>query len=82
MGHAGLAFAFDVLGLQAVVSCTVRHNAAVACHDRAHRHEVRGRDPQPRHGRRMGSERDDALLGVCVLLPRDWDRFSAISLVL
>src|SRR5215472_13370501 len=26
IGRAGLAFAFDVLGVQAVVSCTVRHN--------------------------------------------------------
>ena len=26
IGHAGLAVAFDVLGVQAVVSCTVRHN--------------------------------------------------------
>lgn len=27
IGRAGLAFAFDVLGARAVVSCTVRHNA-------------------------------------------------------
>jgi RimJ/RimL family protein N-acetyltransferase len=27
MGRAGLDFAFDVVGVQAVVSCTVRHNA-------------------------------------------------------
>lgn len=26
IGRAGLAFAFDVLGVEAVVSCTVRHN--------------------------------------------------------
>ncbi|MDQ1481047.1 MAG: hypothetical protein QOI44_1908 [Actinomycetota bacterium] len=26
IGRAGLEFAFDVLGMQAVVSCTVRHN--------------------------------------------------------
>jgi len=27
IGHAGLSFAFDILGANAVVSCTLRHNA-------------------------------------------------------
>jgi RimJ/RimL family protein N-acetyltransferase len=72
IGHAGLAFAFDVLGVQAVVSCTVRHN-------------VRSRAVMERIGMRYageirsrgivegtGEEQDDAPFAVCVLLRRDW----------
>lgn len=77
IGRAGLAFAFDVLGVQAVVSCTVRHN-------------VRSRAVMERIGMRYAGEirsrgtvegvegeQDDAPYAVCVLLRRDWDRSSA-----
>ena len=79
IGRAGLAFAFDVLGAQAVVSCTVRHN-------------VRSRAVMERIGMRYAGEiqsrgmvegvgvLDDAPFAVCVLLRRDWDRSSAIEL--
>jgi RimJ/RimL family protein N-acetyltransferase len=72
IGRAGLAFAFDVLGVQAVVSCTVRHN-------------VRSRAVMERIGMRyageirsrgmvdgVDGEQDDAPHDVCVLLRRDW----------
>lgn len=72
IGRAGLAFAFDVLGARAVVSCTVRHN-------------VRSRAVMERIGMRYAGEirsrgivegvegeRDDAPYAVCVLLRRDW----------
>jgi RimJ/RimL family protein N-acetyltransferase len=74
LGRAGLAFAFDVLRVQAVVSCTVRHN-------------VRSRAVMERIGMRYAGEirsrgtvqgiegiQDDAPFAVCVLLRRDWDR--------
>jgi RimJ/RimL family protein N-acetyltransferase len=74
IGRAGLAFAFDVLGVQAVVSCTVRHN-------------VRSRAVMERIGMRyageirsrgmvegLAGERDDAPFAVCVLLRTDRDR--------
>lgn len=76
IGRAGLAFAFDVLGMRAVVSCTVRHN-------------VRSRGVMERIGMRyageirsrgivegLSGERDDAPYAVCVLLREDWDRSS------
>ena len=79
IGRAGLAFAFDVLGVQAVVSCTVRHNA-------------RSRAVMERIGMRyageilsrgvvegIDGEQDDAPFAVCVLLRTDWDRSSATS---
>ena len=72
IGRAGLTFAFDVLGVQAVVSCTVRHN-------------VRSRAVMERIGMRYAGEirsrgmvegvegeQGDALFAVCVLLRRDW----------
>ena len=72
IGRAGLAFAFEVLRVQAVVSCTIRHN-------------TRSRAVMERIGMRyMGEirsrgivdgadgERDDAPFAVCVLLRRDW----------
>ena len=81
IGRAGLAFAFDVLGVQAVVSCTVRHN-------------VRSRAVMERIGLRYAGEirsrglvegvegeQDDAPHAVCVLLRRDWDRSSATPVV-
>jgi RimJ/RimL family protein N-acetyltransferase len=73
IGRAGLAFAFDVVGVQAVVSCTVRHN-------------VRSRAVMERLGMRYAGEirsrgivegadgeQDDAPFAVCVLLRGDWD---------
>jgi RimJ/RimL family protein N-acetyltransferase len=72
IGRAGLAFAFDVLGMQAVVSCTVRHN-------------VRSRAVMERIGLRyageirsrgmvegMQGEQDDAPFAVSALLRSNW----------
>lgn len=72
IGRAGLAYAFDVLGVRAVVSCTVRHN-------------LRSRAVMERIGMRYAGEirsrgivegvegeRDDAPFAVCVLLRTDW----------
>jgi RimJ/RimL family protein N-acetyltransferase len=72
IGRAGLAFAFDVLGVQAVVSCTVRHN-------------LRSRAVMERIGMRYAGEirsrgivegadgeQDDAPFAVCVLQRSDW----------
>jgi RimJ/RimL family protein N-acetyltransferase len=77
IGRAGLAFAFDVLKVQAVVSCTIRHN-------------VRSRAVMERIGMRyageirsrgmvegVDTEQDDAPFAVCVLRRRDWDPSSA-----
>ncbi len=72
IGRAGLAFAFHVLKVQAVVSCTVRHN-------------VRSRAVMERIGMRpageirsrgmvegVDTEQDDAPFAASVLLRRDW----------
>ena len=73
IGRAGLAFAFDVLGVQAVVSCTDHHN-------------VRSRAVMERIGMRYAGElwseefegeRDDPPLAVRVLLRSGWERSSA-----
>jgi RimJ/RimL family protein N-acetyltransferase len=77
IGRAGLEFAFGVLGAQAVVSCTVRHN-------------VRSRAVMERIGMRyageirsrgmvegMKGEQDDAPFAVCVLLREDWGSSAA-----
>jgi RimJ/RimL family protein N-acetyltransferase len=74
IGRAGLAFAFDVLGVEAVVSITIRHN-------------VRSRAVMERLGMRYAGEirsrglvegvagvQEDAPYGVSVLLRREWDR--------
>ena len=74
IGRAGLSFAFDVLGVEAVVSCTVCHN-------------VRSRAVMERIGMRYAGEirsrgmvegaqgeQDDAPYSVCVLLRRDSNR--------
>jgi RimJ/RimL family protein N-acetyltransferase len=74
IGRAGLAFAFDVLGARAVVSCTVRHN-------------IRSRAVMQRIGMRyageirsrglvegIDGEQDDAPYAVCILLRTDWNR--------
>jgi RimJ/RimL family protein N-acetyltransferase len=81
IGRAGLEFAFGILGVQAVVSCTVRHN-------------VRSRAVMERIGMRYAGEirsrgmvegvegeQDDAPYAVCVLLRRDWDRSSATPVI-
>jgi RimJ/RimL family protein N-acetyltransferase len=73
IGRAGLAFAFGVLGVEAVVSCTVRHN-------------LRSRAVMERIGMRFAGEirsrgiveaaegeQDDAPFAVCVLLRRDYE---------
>ena len=74
IGRAGLAFAFDELGMEAVVSCTVRHNArSRAVMERIGMHyagEIRSRGTV----KGIDGVRDDAPFAVCVLLRRDWDR--------
>jgi RimJ/RimL family protein N-acetyltransferase len=76
IGRAGLAFAFDVLGVQAVASCTVRHNVR----SRAVIERIGMRYAGEIHSRGMvegfEGERDDAPFTVCVLLRSDWDRSS------
>jgi len=79
IGRAGLAFAFDVLGVEAVVSCAVRHN-------------MRSRAVMERIGMRSAGEirsrglveglaeaQDDAPFAVCVLLRRDWARSRGVA---
>lgn len=70
MGRAGLAFAFDVLGMRAVVSCTVRHNArSLAVMERIgmpYAGEIRSRGIVEG----VDGEQDDAPYAVCVLLRR------------
>ena len=79
IGLAGLEFAFDVLGVQAVVSCTVLHNE-------------RSRSVMERIGMRYAGEirsrglvegfeeeQDDAPFAVSVLLRSDWDRGQGVS---
>ena len=74
IGRAGLEFAFDVLGVQAVVSCTARHN-------------LRSRAVMERIGLRYAGEirtrglvegtkeeQDNAPFAVSVLLRKYWDR--------
>jgi RimJ/RimL family protein N-acetyltransferase len=71
IASAGLAYAFDVLDVRAVVSCTVRHN-------------VRSKAVMERVGMRYAGEirsrgtvegetgaRDDAPFAVCVMLRAD-----------
>jgi RimJ/RimL family protein N-acetyltransferase len=72
IGRAGLEFAFGVLRAQAVVSCTVRHNArSRAVMERIgmrYAGEIRSR------GMVQGAEQeqDDAPYAVCMLLRKDW----------
>lgn len=76
IGREGLAFAFEVLGMQAVVSCTVRHNR-------------RSRAVMERIGMRyvgeilsrgmvegLEEEQDAAPFAVSVMLQPDWERTS------
>jgi len=78
IGRAGLEFAFGALGAQAVVSCTVRHNArSRAVMERIgmrYAGEIRSRG----FVEGMEGEQDDAPFAVCVLLREDWDR-SAVT---
>ena len=65
IGRAGLDFAFDVVGVQAVVSCTVSHNAR----SRA----VMERIGMPYAGILQGLEGgDDLVLHVLLGSERDW----------
>jgi RimJ/RimL family protein N-acetyltransferase len=79
IGRAGLAFAFGVLGMQAVVSCTVRHNArSRAVMERIgmrYAGEIRSRGLVEG----VAGEQDDAPFAVCVLLRKDWDRGGGVS---
>jgi RimJ/RimL family protein N-acetyltransferase len=81
IGRAGLAFAFSVLGAQAVVSCTVRHN--VRSHAVMERIGMRYAGEVRSRGMVEGveGEQDDAPFAVCVLLRTDWDRSSAPPVV-
>lgn len=76
IGHAGLAYAFNVLGMQAVVSCTVRHNvrsrAVMERIGMQYAGEIRSRGIVEG----VEGEQDDAPYAVCVLLRRDWERSS------
>jgi RimJ/RimL family protein N-acetyltransferase len=81
MGGAGLTFAFNVLGAQAVVSCTVRHNersrAVMERIGMRYAGEIRSR------GIVEGSDReqDDAPFAVYVSLRKDWDPSPATSTI-
>jgi RimJ/RimL family protein N-acetyltransferase len=72
VGRAGLAYAFDVLGVRAVVSCTVRHNvrsrAAMERIGMRYAGEIRSRGTVEG----VEEEQDDAPYAVCVLLRRDY----------
>jgi RimJ/RimL family protein N-acetyltransferase len=73
IGRAGLAFAFDVLGAQAVVSCTVRHNVR----SRAVMEQIGMRYAGEIRSRGLvegaDAEQDDAPFATCVLLRKDWE---------
>jgi RimJ/RimL family protein N-acetyltransferase len=81
IGRAGLAFAFDILGARAVVSCTVRHNVrSRAVMERIgirYAGEIRSRGV----AEGAAGEQDDAPHAVCVLLRTDWERPSATPVV-
>jgi RimJ/RimL family protein N-acetyltransferase len=72
IGLAGLAYAFDVLEVQAVVSCTVRHNlrsrAVMERIGMRYAGEIRSRGMVEG----VEGEQDDAPYAVCVLLRQDW----------
>lgn len=72
IGRAGLAFAFDVLEVQAVVSCAVRHNVrSRAVMERLGMHytgEIRSRGL----AEGLAGEQDHAPYAVCVLLEKEW----------
>jgi RimJ/RimL family protein N-acetyltransferase len=72
LGRSALAFAFGPLGVCAVVSCTLRHNArSRAVMERIgmrYAGEIRSRGLVEG----VDGERDDAPYAVCVLLREDW----------
>ena len=74
IGRAGLAYAFDVLGARAVVSCTVRHNtrsrAVMRRIGMRYAGEIRSRGLVEG----IDGEQDDAPYAVCILLRTDWNR--------
>jgi RimJ/RimL family protein N-acetyltransferase len=74
IGRAGLRYAFDTLGMGAVVSCTVRHNGpSLAVMERiGMRYAGEVRSPGLVEG--IAEEQDDAPYAVCVLLRRDGQR--------
>ncbi|MGW5364523.1 GNAT family N-acetyltransferase [Actinopolymorpha pittospori] len=73
IGRAGLAFAFDVLGVQAVVSCADRHNVR----SRAVMERIGMRDAGELWSEEFEGEQGNPPLTVCVLLRNGWDRSSA-----
>ena len=79
IGRAGLSLAFGDLAVQAVVSCTVRHNLrsqAVMEHiGMRYAGEIRSRGVVKGFAR----EQDDAPFAVSVLLRRDWNPRADIS---
>ena len=74
IGRAGLAYAFDVLGARAVVSCTVRHNtrsrAVMERIDLRYAGEIRSRGVVEGADR----EQDDDPYATYVMLRQDWNR--------
>lgn len=80
IGRAGLAFAFDILEVKAVVSCTDPHNvrsrAVMERIGMRYAGEIGNRSP----AEAVEGEQDDAPYTVCVLLRRDWDRSPAALL--
>jgi RimJ/RimL family protein N-acetyltransferase len=76
IGRAGLAFAFDTLGVQAVVSCTVRHNErSLAVMERIGMRYV-GEIYSRGQIEGVVGEQDAAPFSVCVVLRREWERAS------
>ncbi len=76
IGRAGLAFAFGTLGVQAVVSCTVRHNeGSLAVMERIGMRYV-GEIHSRGQVQGVVGEQDDAPFGVSVLLRHEWERSS------
>jgi RimJ/RimL family protein N-acetyltransferase len=76
IGRAGLAFAFDVLGVRAVVSCTVRHNErSLAVMERIGMRYV-GEIYSRGQIEGVVGEQDAAPFSVCVVLRREWERAS------
>ena len=74
IGRAGLAFAFDTLGVEAVVSCAVRHNrrsrAVMERIGMRYAGEIRSRGMVEG----LAEPQDDAPFAVCVMVRGDWDR--------
>jgi RimJ/RimL family protein N-acetyltransferase len=73
IGRAGLAFAFEVLRVQAVVSCAVRHNARSRAVMQRIGMQYVGEIRSSGMVEGMEGERDGAPFAVCVVLRRDWN---------